>query len=181
MDAGRQELRRRKGHDRYDEMWEGVLHIVPPPSEWHQRFGTKLVTIIEPIAERLGLIASYETGLFRPGARETSYRTPDIMVTRPEQRTKAGAEAAEVVFEILSPGDESREKLPFYEDLGVKEVFLLDPDTRAVELYLLRGAKLLPGVPAEGGVFTSAILGISFRTLAGPKLLVRGENREATI
>jgi len=24
--------RRRKGHDRFDEVWEGVLHMLPPPS-----------------------------------------------------------------------------------------------------------------------------------------------------
>src|SRR5207302_10611122 len=83
--------RRRKGHDRFDEMWEGVLHMVPPPSGWHQTFGTQLIIVLAPIATRLGLVASYETGLFRPGSGGSDYRQPDILVSRPEQRTKAGA------------------------------------------------------------------------------------------
>jgi Uma2 family endonuclease len=173
--------RHRLGHDRFDEVWEGVLHMVPPPSAWHQRFGSKLLLIVAPIAERLGLIATYETGLFRPGSGEQSYRQPDLLVARPDQWNEAGALGAEVVFEILSPGDESREKLPFYADLGVKEVFLLDPTTRVVELYLLRAGKLLPAVAAEDGSFRSPVLGISFRTVDGPLLLVRWANGETTI
>src|SRR2546421_12975529 len=82
--------RRRKGWDRFDEMWDGVLHMVPPPSGWHQRFGTKLVVVIEPVAEKLGLQASYETGFFRPNAPEPDYRQPDIAVYHPTSATKRG-------------------------------------------------------------------------------------------
>ena len=28
--------RRRRGADRWDEMWDGVLHMVPPPGSDHQ-------------------------------------------------------------------------------------------------------------------------------------------------
>jgi len=34
--------RRRLGLDLFDEMWEGELHMVPPPSEEHQRTGGRL-------------------------------------------------------------------------------------------------------------------------------------------
>jgi hypothetical protein len=174
------EERRRKGHDRHDEMWEGVLHMVPPPSGPHQRFGSKLFVTLEPIATRLGLVATYETGLFRPGSGESDYRQPDLLVTRPEHRTKAGAEGAEVVFEYLSPNDESREKLGFYEDLGANEFFLIDPESRVVELFRRRGEKLV-AVKATKQGFRSAVLGVSFKTVKGPKLLVRWKGGEVEI
>ena len=35
--------RRRLGHDRFDEMWEGVLHMVPSPGFGHQDLESWLV------------------------------------------------------------------------------------------------------------------------------------------
>ena len=34
------------GDDRYEEMWEGVLHLVPQPARWHQRFASELLVIL---------------------------------------------------------------------------------------------------------------------------------------
>ncbi len=147
--------------------------MVPPSSNWHQCFGTKLLVALVPVAEALGLEASYKTGLFRPGAGESDYRVPDLVVSRPEARSKRGVEGrAELVVELLSEDDESREKLPFYESLGVQEVLLVDPESREVEFYVLRGGKLHVVLPdAEGGV-RSQVLGIAFKPIAGPKLRV---------
>ena len=39
-----------------------------------------------------------------------------------------------VVIEIRSPDDETLEKLPFYAKLGVPEVWVIDRDSRAVEI-----------------------------------------------
>ena len=78
------EERRRLGHDAFDEVWNGVLHVVPPPSYWHQDVGTKLLVLLVPVAERLGLRATYETGVFRVGAEKLDYRQPDLVVARPE-------------------------------------------------------------------------------------------------
>jgi hypothetical protein len=43
--------RRRLGQDRWDEMWEGVLHIVPPAGGPHRGLGTNLLVVTGP--ERL--------------------------------------------------------------------------------------------------------------------------------
>jgi Uma2 family endonuclease len=161
--------RHERGADRWDEVWEGVLHTVPPPRSWHQRFGFKLASALDPIAESVGLIISYETGVFRPGPGERDYRVPDLVVARPKDVSKRGVEgAAQMVIEILSEGDESREKLPFYESVGVAEVLLVDPDTRAHELYVLRGDKLHIALPQAGAV-QSQVLGVSFSTADGPR------------
>ena len=69
--------RRRQGLDVFDEVWEAVLHMVPPPSDEHQRLGSELIAVFVGVAKRRGLVASYETGLF---AADDDYRVPDIGV-----------------------------------------------------------------------------------------------------
>src|SRR5438309_1455572 len=97
--------RRRKGLDRFDEVWEGVLHMVPSPSSWHQEFDAELIMALGPIAKARGLRVSPETSLY---VSDDDYRTPDIVFTRRAHRTRRGVEGgAELVVEILSPGDES--------------------------------------------------------------------------
>ena len=45
-----------------------------------------------------------------------------------------------MVVEIQSPGDETYEKLPFYAELGVSEVWIINRDSRSIEVYALRTA-----------------------------------------
>lgn len=162
------EDRRRKGLDRWDEVWDGVVHMVPPPSLWHQQFERKLEGVLEALAGRLGLACVHGAGLYRG---DQNYRVPDLMVFRPEHGSERGVEGhAEVVFELLSPHDESREKLPFYESLGASEVFLLDPRTRAVELFVLRSGRLVGKLPEGAGTFRSEVLGLELRLVEGPRL-----------
>lgn len=49
-----QELARRRqlGLDRWDEMWEGVLHLVPSPSYEHQRILDELIEFLGPRVQR---------------------------------------------------------------------------------------------------------------------------------
>lgn len=54
------------------------------------------------------------------------------------QVSERGYEGAEVVIEVLSPNDESRDKFPFFATKDVREVWLVEPKTRAIELYELR-------------------------------------------
>src|SRR5262245_45866015 len=103
--------RARLGLDIRDEMWDGELHIVPQASGPHQRFGTRLAVVLLPLAEARGLEMSYETGLYR---LENDYRVPDLMIYRSGHASDRGAEGAELVIEIRSPGDETMIKLPWY-------------------------------------------------------------------
>ncbi|MEO8843780.1 MAG: Uma2 family endonuclease, partial [Kofleriaceae bacterium] len=130
------EERRRLGHDKKDELWDGVLHMVPPPSSRHQRVSIDLLVALADIARRLGLeFWSDSTGLFGPGE---NWRIPDVTFARPDQASERGLESAELVVETLSPNDESRKKLPFYARIGVREVWLVDPATRVVEIFALQ-------------------------------------------
>ncbi|HYB23162.1 MAG TPA: Uma2 family endonuclease, partial [Solirubrobacteraceae bacterium] len=51
---------------------------------------------------------------------------------------------AALVIEIVSPGDESWEKLPFYAAHGVDEVLIVDPATRSVDWLGLNEGEYRP-------------------------------------
>lgn len=176
------EERRLKGADRWDEVWEGILHMVPPPSRWHQEFGSELLALLRPLAKAKGLHSSYETGVFRPGTGERDYRVPDFAVYKSEHASERGIEGrAELVIEILSEDDESREKLPFYSELGIPEVILIEPATREIELYVLRGKQLYSVLPDDRGAVVSRILGVTFQRVEGPRLRLLWSGGQAEI
>jgi Uma2 family endonuclease len=168
--------RARLGWDRFDEVWEGVLHMVPPPSEWHQGLGTELVMFLGNPLKRAGITLRYETGLFRPGAATLDYRQPDLLfyeAARRELVTRRGIEGgALAVVEILSPGDETYEKLPYYASLGVREAIVIEPDSRVVEIYrLVRGQYTIVSADDRGRLHAASI-DVRFQTVDGPKLRV---------
>ena len=79
-----------------------------------------------------------------------------------------------VVFEILSPGNtasEMMEKFDFYEEYGVEEYYVYDPDNNRLFVHVRRGEVLRRVRPVAG--FVSPRLGIRFDT-SGPGLVVVG-------
>ncbi len=52
------ERRHRSGLDRLDEIWEGVLHIVPAPSGPHGSLEWRLARLLGPLADQAGLSES---------------------------------------------------------------------------------------------------------------------------
>lgn len=158
--------RRKAGADKFDEMWDGVLHLVPPPSDAHQSLAIDLLRLLAPLADRAGLLARFETGLFRPGT-DMDYRVPDQTYTRPEHFTARGIDGpALFIVEIRSPHDETDEKLPFYGEVGVGELLVVDPLTRRIELYRNASGRM---EKADGPVVVEA-LGVACETVEGPKL-----------
>lgn len=165
--------RRRLGLDVFDEVWEGVLHMVPPPSGEHQRLESKKIATLLSVAERRGLVASIETGLF---AADDDYRVPDLIASQPLNCTHRGVDdTAELVVELRSPGDESYEKLPWYAARGVKDMLIVDPTTRRFELYRNDSGTAVMVQPDDDGSITLATLGVRLLTVAtseGPRLRI---------
>lgn len=156
--------RRRLGLDVRDEMWNRVLHIVPPPGGLHQQVGSDLYLVLAPLAKNCGLRPYYETGLFRT---KEDYRVPDQLYCRPEQQSKRGAEGAELVVEIRSKGDETDDKIDFYAALGVREMLIVHPQIRIVELLRAVGDQLLTVSSDTDGAVRSDVLGAQFATVEG--------------
>src|SRR4051812_17515 len=105
------ERRHRAGADRRDEVWEGTLHMVPGPSFEHARVSQQLAELLGPLASAAGLLATMSD--FNLGESEQDFRVPDGGLHRPGA-TGVWLATAALVVEILSPDDESRQKLPFY-------------------------------------------------------------------
>lgn len=173
--------RRRLGLDGHDEMWDGELHMVPPPNERHQSIGSDLLIALAAPARESGLRLSYETGLF---VADDDFRVPDLLLTRPDQRTEAGASGALLVVEIRSPGDETDAKLPWYAARGVEEVLTVDPSSRRVELFALAGGRLVAATARDDGsvVVSSLAVTLSTRDVEGrPRLVVADKHGAETL
>ena len=119
--------RRRAGADTHDEMWNGVLHTAPAPRDVHAVLAHQLAVLLDPVARSAGLVASAE---FNLGSAD-DYRVPDLGLHR-ESGWGTYAPTAALVVEILSPGDETWEKLAFYAAHEVDELIVIDPDQRTV-------------------------------------------------
>jgi Uma2 family endonuclease len=168
------EERRRQGSDRWDEVWDGVLHMVPPPTVPHQMFAGDLEHVIRPLAQARGWHVLHETGLFGV-PDESNYRVPDLVVVHAQHLSERGVErVAEIAIEIRSKYDESYEKLPFYAACGIREAWILDPVLRTPDVRWLDDD--LSIVRTE-----SRVLGLSFSVVAGPRLQITWDGGSAEI
>jgi Uma2 family endonuclease len=135
------ERRRRSGLDRLDEVWEGVLHMVPAPSFAHANVTQQLAVLLDKPAREAGLIPAM--GEFNLGGSGHDFRVPDGGIHRPGTHGTWLPTAA-LVVEIVSPGDESWEKLPFYGAHHVDEVLIVDLIRRSVDWLGLSAGEYRP-------------------------------------
>ena len=131
------ERRRRSGLHRFDEVWDGVLHLVHAPRGDHAYVKHQLAVILGGPARDAGLVPAM--GAFNLGESEHDYRVPDGGIHRDRPRGVWIATAA-IVIEIVSPGDESWEKLPYYARQSVDEIVIVDPGAHAVHWLALEDA-----------------------------------------
>jgi Uma2 family endonuclease len=162
------EERVRQGHIR-DEVWDGVLHVVPQPTSHHQVFGAELIIALGPLVKARGWLIAYEAGVYE---HAKNYRVPDVLVFDPSRQSERGVERrCELIIEILSPKDESHAKLPYYAKTGTREVWIIDRVKRIVDVHVLQGDRYDRRSTEQGSV-DSPVLGIALQTLAGPRLRV---------
>ena len=77
---------------------------------------------------------------------DKNYRIPDLTFVAAGREDilhedGVGGEGPDAVIEIRSPHDETYDKLSFYASLGVREVIVIDRDTKRPELYRLAGSQ----------------------------------------
>ncbi len=124
--------RHRSGADRRDEVWEGVLHMAPAALRRHADLQAQVIAILHGPARARELRA---TGEFNLGD-EDDYRIPDAALLEPGP-DQLYVPTAALVAEVLSPGDESWDKLPFYAAHHVDELLIVDPAQHAVHWLAL--------------------------------------------
>jgi Uma2 family endonuclease len=138
------EERRSSDASQWDEMWNGVLHMAPVPNRVHQRFAHDLHNLLQlRWGDPIGGQVDQEVNVVAPADEERwteNYRIPDLVLV-PSGRAHIDkieymVGAPLVCIEIRSPKDESYQKLPFYFDLGVPEVWIIHRDTKKPEVFL---------------------------------------------
>ena len=134
------ERRRRLGQDLFDEVWDGVLHMNPAPHGKDANIQQQLAELLGPRARKARLLP--RVGPFNLGQQD-DYRVPDGGLHRPSPDQLYYPTAA-LVVEIVSPGDESYQKLGFYATHHVDEVVIVDPDRRQVLWFRLVGEDYRP-------------------------------------
>ncbi len=170
--------RKRTGADRWDEMWEGVLHMPPMPNRVHQELeGAMQRWLWLHWARPHGNKVYHQINLASLGGWPNDYRIPDLVLLTPDRfgidRNEYFEGPPTVVVEIRSPGDESAEKMPFYAKLGVPKVWVIDRDTKAPELYVLEGTDYQNRRPDDEGWIHSTATGVQLRVESGPKLAMQ--------
>jgi Uma2 family endonuclease len=139
------ERRHRLGQDLFDEVWDGVYHMNPAPSYEHQRISQQLAELLGPLARAAGLesvIGGVNIGT------EADYRIPDGGLHRPG----AGGiwlPTAALVIEIVSPDDQTWDKLPFYAAHKVDELLIIDPAEHQVHWLALADGEYRPVEPSR--------------------------------
>ncbi len=162
--------------DQYDEVWEGVYVVTPLPNDEHQEIVSALDSILQEV------VGWPQLGKVRPGVNlsdreegwEQNYREPDVAVfLRDTKAVNCGTHwrgAADFLVEIISPGERTRDKLPFYSSLGVVELLIVDRDPWTLELYRQQDgqlAKIGQSTLAAPEVLTSQTVGLTFQLLPG--------------
>jgi Uma2 family endonuclease len=177
--------RKRTGADRWDEMWEGVLHMTAAPNKRHTRLQVQMHNWLaaewaRPRGNQVDLLVNVAS----VGGWPHDYRIPDIVLLTADRFSIDHDDyyegAPTVVIEIRSPGDETWEKMSFYSNLGVPEVWVVDRDTKMPQVFQLTQGEYreLPRA-AEGWVY-SPVTGVALRGELGSKLGIQMADNTAT-
>jgi len=154
--------------NRLIEFTDGVLEFLPMPTLAHQRLVKFLFSLLDEFVtkNRLGEVnfAPLQVRLFEG----KKWREPDIVYLNREQVKAADKQyptGADLVVEVVSGGEEDRrrdlEQKPVeYAEAGIKEYWIVDPETKTVKVLTLDGNKykthgeFKPGESATSALFT---------------------------
>jgi Uma2 family endonuclease len=153
---------------RYD-ITDGVRTLMPGPTLRHQRVQVNTTEVLRQYEQRSGngyvIPAPCDVVIRREPRLQT--RQPDVLYVTKTQLERDGdiadlpflSVAPELVIEIISDSEIERrvsDKIADYVSIGVREAWLLRPDTRCVEvLRLTRDGLESVGIYQENEAFTS--------------------------
>jgi Uma2 family endonuclease len=168
--------RREAGADRFDEVWEGDYVMAPLADDEHQDVQAGLVMVFRLVMTAGG--KAQVRGGVNVTDRETdweqNFRCPDVTVfmegTTAQNRGSHWLGGPDFAVEILSPGDRTPKKLPFYASVNVRELLVVGRDPWSLELYRLRDGQLVSVGKFDvhaGATLTSEVLPLSFRLMSG--------------
>lgn len=135
------------------ELIKGKIFILSPaPASWHQKIAKNLVLRIGNYFEGHScnmFFAPFDVRLVKNKASDNEINTvvqPDICVICDENKIdeRGCIGAPDLIVEILSPytaKKDMNEKYNLYEENGVLEYWIIFPDTKAINQYILKDGK----------------------------------------
>lgn len=152
------------------ELYEGEPIVVPAPNWRHQRIVVRLIAILKDYEDRAGggiVAAPFDIVL-----SDYDVLQPDVVYFGPARMQRLDPlDAAHIVpdlaVEVLSRSTEMRDrgrKMALLARYGLPEYWLVDPDARALELYIQPSGNLaLVDIFESTSIVMSATLpGLSF-------------------
>lgn len=128
--------------NRLVELSEGELSIVPPPSFTHQKILDNLYSILKTFVldHDLGMTAFAPLAVrLWPG----KIREPDILFYTHAHRDRIDEQVSgppDLAAEIISPGTrktDRHDKFYEYAQAGIAEYWLVDPEAKTIEVFVL--------------------------------------------
>lgn len=127
----------------------------PSPSRKHQKLSLRFELLLVEAVLKPGLGEVYDAPLDVKLREDTVYQ-PDLLVVLREHADRLREThvegAPDLVVEVLSPSTahlDLLEKRYDYAEAGVQEYWVVDPDTRRVELYVREGSRLVLAETAQ--------------------------------
>jgi len=140
------------GTDTYYELVDGELVEVPLASRRHWKISKRLERLFEEQIAELNCnwdVGRGDVGVKTRGGKSDNNRIPDVVVFNSEtdsilDESNILTNAPILVVEIVSPGKANRErdyieKRREYEEIGIPEYWIVDPDGQQIVLLSLEG------------------------------------------
>ena len=153
---------------KYGEHTEWIFGDViemSPVSARHTLLTVYLITLFKAYLEKTGGGTVFMDPMVMRAADNLPARQPDIQVILPERadiiKPNQVAGPANLVVEIVSPGSVQRdrgEKFREYEQGGVDEYWIIDPQREEALFYVRDDGGLYRAQPFAEGIYTSTVL-----------------------
>ena len=147
--------------NRQIEFIDGRLEVLPLPTHLHQDIVDYVANLLRAKLGRSRVSSS----LYRLKTAEGKFRQPDVIATNNSSDfTNDFATAADLVLEVISPGDANRhrdevEKRAAYAEAGIPEYWIVDPENRSIVVLSLEGDKYVElGCYAAGQTAESKVI-----------------------
>ena len=149
-----------------EELIDGELIVSPTPLDIHQHIAGSMFIFLSSVL-KTGALRFAPTGIHFEDGYDLE---PDILWISPdndhcvlEPKGRYWHGAPDLVVEILSPTTAYRDrgiKYDTYEKHGVREYWLVDPESKFMEVYLLENGQFKRLGAFKGGQkFTSVVIG----------------------
>jgi len=145
------------------EWIDGEIHIMSPASDRHQDLARFLTSVFSVATE-----TDSGDAIVRPAPFQMKLdrgREPDLLVVRGEHRDRLRDTyldgPADLVVEVVSPESGARdrgEKFYEYEEAGIPEYWLVDPDREELAVYRLQENRYRTAFEGHEGRAESAVL-----------------------